>query len=406
MNERKKVELLAPAGNMEKLLTAFHFGADAVYIAGKSFGLRAFADNFDEKEMVEAIDIAHALGKKVYVTVNIYARNADFDGLKKYLVFLQNAGADAAIMSDAGVIAVSKEVAPGLPIHISTQANTLNKYAVKFWREQGAERVVLARECRFEDIAEINSFVPTCETEVFVHGAMCISYSGRCLMSDFLTGRGANRGECVQACRWEWQITEKEHEDKPLTVREDARGTYVFNSKDLNLIHRIKELIECGVASFKIEGRMKSPYYVATVVNAYRRAIDAYYARPDDYETDERIAADLFKTTHRQFTEGFTFYDGEVMQNYETSRATGDSEFLAVVKDYSDGVATVEMRSRFKEGQRVEILSPSDAFGRKVEIKNLRDVNDLPVEDAKRVQQILKFDCPYRLLPNDILRTE
>ncbi len=405
IKEKRKVELLAPAGNMEKLLTAFHFGADAVYLAGKNFGLRAFADNFTQEEILQATDVAHSADKKIYVTVNIFARNADFEELQEYLVFLQDVGVDGVIVSDAGVVDVAKKVAPRLSIHISTQANVLNKYAVEFWHKQGARRVVLARECKFEDIAEINSFVPTCETEVFIHGAMCVSYSGRCLMSDFLTGRGANRGECVQACRWEWQIEEKEHTDKQLLVKEDARGTYIFNSKDLNLIRRIKDLIECGVASFKIEGRMKSPYYVATVVNAYRRAIDAYYANPENYVTDEKLAAELFKTTHRQFTEGFTFDDGKITQNYETSRATGDSEFLAVVKDYYDGVATIEMRSRFKEGQCVEILSPADVFNKRVTIKNLRDINDIAVDDAKRVQQILKFDCPCKLESGDILRT-
>ena len=406
MNIRQtKVELLAPAGNMEKMLTAFHFGADAVYLAGKSFGLRAFADNFSHEEIQRAVEYAHILGKKVYVTVNIFANNDDFDQLKDYLLFLQSAKVDAVIMSDAGVIDFCKTVAPQLNIHLSTQANTLNKYAVDFWRKQGVQRVVLARECTYSDIAEINRFVPDCETEIFVHGAMCISYSGRCLMSNYLTGRNANRGECVQACRWSWQITEDAHPENPMQVRQDQRGTYVFNSKDLNLIRRLPQLIECGVASFKIEGRMKSPYYVATVVNAYRRAIDAYYSDKNGYCLDENLLKELCKTTHRQFTEGFAFDDGDIRQNYETSRAVGDSEFLAVVKDYSDGVATVEMRSRFLEGQKVEILSPRESFGKVVEIKNLKDQKGNKVCDAKIVQQILSFDCPYTLYPFDILRT-
>lgn len=405
MDFSKKVELLAPAGNMEKMLTAFHFGADAVYLAGKSFGLRAFADNFDDDEIVKAVEYAHSIGKKVYVTVNIFASNGDFEQLKEYLLFLQSANVDAIIASDVGVISFCREVAPNLAIHVSTQANTLNKYAVRFLHQQGAERIVLARECKFEDIAEINRFVPTCETEVFVHGAMCISYSGRCLMSNYLTGRDANRGECVQACRWSWQITEEAHRDEPMEVREDQRGTYIFNSKDLNLIHRVPQLIEGGVASFKIEGRMKSPYYVATTVNAYRRAIDAYYGGKFCQELVDFLREDLCKTTHRQFTEGFAFDDGQVRQNYLSSRAVGDSEFLAVVKEYHDGVATVEMRSRFQEGQRVEILSPTDSFAKKVEIKNMRNQKGEPVQDAKIVQQILSFDCPYQLQPFDILRT-
>lgn len=404
-NSKKKVELLAPAGNMEKMLTAFHFGADAVYLSGKSFGLRAFADNFDRQQLKQAVDYAHSYGKKVYVTVNIFASNDDFDELKDYLVYLQSIKVDAIIASDLGVISFSKNVAPNLPIHVSTQANILNKHAVKFLHEFGAERVVLARECKIEDIAKINEFVPTCETEVFVHGAMCISYSGRCLMSNYLTGRDANRGECVQSCRWSWQIKEKEKEHEPFEVREDNRGTYIFNSKDLNLLSRIPKLIESGIASFKIEGRMKSPYYVATTINAYRHAIDAYYDGKFNDELVEYLKQDLCKTTHRQFTEGFAFDDGEVRQNYESSRAVGDSEFLAVVKEYNDGVATVEMRSRFTEGQTVEILARGDAFNKKVVVKNLRDTKDQPVMDAKIVQQLLRFDCPFKLEPYDILRT-
>ncbi len=402
---KNKIELLAPAGNMEKFMTALHFGADAVYLSGKQFGLRAFADNFDNEQIKFCCEYAHKLNKKVYVTVNIFAKNDDFVYLKDYLVFLEQTGVDAAIMSDAGVIAYAKSVAPKLSIHLSTQANILNKYAVEFWNRQGVERIILARESSYSDIAEIIKAVPKCEIEMFVHGAMCISYSGRCLMSNYLTGRDSNRGECVQACRWSWTITEAEHTENPFTVKQDERGTYIFNSKDLNLIEYIKPLLECGVKSFKIEGRMKSMHYVATVINAYRRAIDKYYLNPEDFFVDEKLKNELTKTVHREFTSGFVFDDNCVKQNYVTSKAQTNGEFLAVVKEWHEGVATVEMRNRFKEGDTVEILSNNDSFNKQFIIKNLRDEFNNPIGDAKVVQQILKMDCAFPLSRYDILRS-
>ncbi len=390
---------------MEKFFTALHFGADAVYLSGKQFGLRAFADNFDNEQIKFCCDYAHKLNKKVYVTVNIFAKNDDFLFLKDYLVFLEQSGVDAAIVSDVGVIAFAQKVAPKLSLHLSTQSNTLNKHAVDFWNKQGIDRVILARECSFSDIAEICKEVPNCELEMFVHGAMCISYSGRCLLSNYLTGRDSNRGECVQACRWSWIITEAMHDENPFLVKQDERGTYIFNSKDLNLIEHIKPLIECGVKSFKIEGRMKSINYVATVVNAYRRAIDGYYIEPDNYFVDEQLKKELFKTAHREFTSGFVFDDKSVKQNYVTSKAEAEGEFIAVVKEWQEGVLTVEMRNRFKEGDTVEILSNNNSFNKQFTIKNLRDEFDAPVNDAKRVQQILKMDCSFPLSRYDILRS-
>lgn len=267
------VELLAPAGDFEKLKTALYFGADAVYLGGKDFSLRAFADNFTAEEMARAVAYAHALGKKVYVTANIFARNADFAPLGDMFAFLQEIGADAALVTDAGALALAKQRAPRLPLHLSTQANTTNKYAAKFWQEQGVSRVVLARELSLAEIAEIHAFCPGLELEAFVHGAMCISYSGRCLLSNYLDGRDSNRGACVQACRWRYEVR-PEGGKAPLPAEEDARGTYVFNSKDLNMLPYLEELAAAGVCSFKIEGRMKSRYYLATVVGAYRRALD------------------------------------------------------------------------------------------------------------------------------------
>ena len=263
------VELLAPAGDMEKLKTALHFGADAVYFAGTQMGLRAFAGNFTSQEIPQAVALCHALGKKAYVTVNVFAYNDDFDVLPDYLTFLRDAGVDAVIVSDPGVIALARKIVPDLDVHVSTQANLTNAYAVRFWADQGVKRVVLAREMSLKEIAKTHEILgDSVELEAFCHGAMCISYSGRCLLSNYLIGRDANRGACVQACRWEYVFHEKKRANLPLTMSEDERGTYVMNSKDLNMINHLKEMVDAGITSFKIEGRMKTPYYVATVVNA------------------------------------------------------------------------------------------------------------------------------------------
>ena len=269
-------ELLAPAGNIAKLKTALYFGADAVYVGGKDFSLRSFADNFTREELSEGINYAHARGKKVYVTANVFAKNADMSLLEDYFAYLQSVEADAAIISDSGVFAAARKSAPALDIHISTQANLTNKYAVKFWYEQGATRAVLARELSLKEISEIHDFIPEMELEAFVHGAMCISYSGRCLLSDYLAGRRSNSGECVQACRWKYRLRKSDSlsDSGWLDLEEDSRGSYVLNSKDLNMSEHLKELQIAGVSSFKIEGRMKSEYYLATVINAYRRCMD------------------------------------------------------------------------------------------------------------------------------------
>ena len=274
-----KPELLAPAGNFEKLKTAFYFGADAAYVGGKDFSLRSFADNFTREEMCEAVSLAHGMGKKVYVTANIFAKNADMGAMEDYFAFLQSIGVDAAIISDSGVFYAARKSAPKLDIHISTQANLTNKCAVKFWREQGATRAILARELSLKEISEIRDFVPDIELEAFVHGAMCISYSGRCLLSNYLSGRESNRGECVQACRWNYQVRKKDaiSDSGWLDMEEDGRGTYILNSKDLNMSAYLNELRAAGVTSFKIEGRMKKPEYAAGVTAIYRKYMDLYY---------------------------------------------------------------------------------------------------------------------------------
>ena len=387
-------ELLAPAGNMEKMLTAFHFGADAVYLAGQNFGLRAYAGNFTDEQIAEAVQYAHSLGKKVYVTINIFAFNSDFNALKDYLKVLENAKVDAVLVSDAGVFDFVRKNS-SLNLHISTQANTTNKYAVAFWHEMGAERVVLARELSLEDIAEIHDYVPTCQLETFIHGAMCIGYSGRCLMSNYLTARDGNRGQCVQACRWEWEINEIGNRDHKLRLTEDGRGTYIFNSKDLNMIRHIDELKKAGVESFKIEGRMKSSFYVATVVNAYRRALNG--------ENIELLEKELEKASHRTYTTGF-FLDEKQRQYYPSSRAVEQSKFIAKVLDWKDGVVTVEQRNKFVEGQTLEILSVGESLCKTFTADDIRDLEGNKVDVAKIVQQHLTFKCPHRVFAGDILR--
>lgn len=394
-----KTELLAPAGNFAKLKTALHFGADAVYLGGKQFSLRTFADNFTSEEMRSAVDYAHARDKKVYVTSNIYAKNADFAQLKDYFQCLQEMGVDGVIVSDAGVLYVAKKTAPNLSLHISTQANTTNKYAVKFWQEQGASRVVLARELSLAEIAEIHGFVPEMELEAFVHGAMCISYSGRCLLSDYLDGRSSNRGACVQSCRWKYEVralNATNGKSEWLPIEEDSKGTYIFNSKDLNMLSRIDDMQNAGVSSFKIEGRMKSGYYLATVINAYRRAMDG-----GDRELCEK---ELLAVQHRDYTKAYA--DGENAQtvNYQDSQSKGDYTYIADVVDSENGRAKVEMRNRFKVGDTLEVLSPDDNFGKTFSIEQAWDSKGESVDDCKRVQEIYTINCPYILKKGDYLR--
>lgn len=399
-----KVELLAPAGNFSKLKTAIYYGADAVYIGGKNFSLRALSDNFTDDEIADAVIYAHARNVKIYVTVNIFARNNDFEKAAAYFRFLYNAGVDAVLITDIGLIDLCKEVAPGLSIHLSTQANTLNKYSVKAWQNCGLKRVVLARELSLGEVGEIHSFVPGMELETFVHGAMCISYSGRCLLSNYLNGRDANRGECVQACRWSYELRERNKGGEYYPIEEDGRGTYILNSKDLNMINHIDELIAAGVVSLKIEGRMKSEYYLATVVNAYRRAIDEYYKIGDKYKKNTMFYDELTKTNHRAFTTAFNLGKNPDTINLQDSQSAGSKQFAAIVTDCVDDVVTVEMRNRFRRGDVLEILSPSENFNKTFTVGKMIDENGDIVEDAKMVQQKLKLEIGLNLSAGDILR--
>ena len=402
-----KIELLAPAGNLDKLNTALYFGADAVYCGGKAFSLRSFADNFTAEDFKQGVTIAHSMGKKIYVTINIFARNYDFEHLKDYLKMLEEIKVDGVILSDPGIIDFTKNHAPNLEIHISTQANTLNKYSAQFWANQGAKRIVLARELSLNEISQIREALPDdIELEAFCHGAMCISYSGRCLLSDYFTNRSSNRGACVQACRWNYSIREKDSNGDFYDIAEDERGTYILNSKDLNMISHIDDLHKAGITSFKIEGRMKSQYYVATVVNAYRRAIDEYYRIGSDYKNNPIFAQEILKTNHRSFTTAYMFADNNQTVNYLNSQSNGDRTFIASVLEYDNQTksAIIEMRNRFMVGDELEVLSPSDQLNKIIKVENLTNLDNVPVTDAKIVQEklILKTDIP--LYKGDILR--
>ena len=407
------VELLAPAGNFEKMKTAFAYGADAVYMAGKKFGLRAFAGNFENDELEEAVKYAHSLNKKVYITLNILAHEGDFDGLKEYVQFLEKIGVDAVLVSDIGMMSFIKEHAPKLNLHISTQASVLNSWAINAYAKLGATRIVLARECSVEEIKQIRKNIPKeIELECFVHGAMCISYSGRCLLSNYLTGRDSNRGACVQACRWEYFISEKSRKEDKYQIQEDEKGTYILNSKDLNMLTHIKELADAGVNSFKIEGRMKSPYYVANVVNAYRRAIDNIDNLTD--ELVDELNAELVKTSHRKYTTGFYYnpqnegakqYDENSRECLESSYPVQTHEFMAWVLGEHDGEKVlIEQRNRFAVGDELEVLSSSETFNKKFIVEKMVNEKGEVVMDAKNVQEKLYLYTNIPLKPFDILR--
>lgn len=401
-----KLELLAPAGNFSKLKTAVYYGADAVYIGGKSFSLRAFSDNFTDEEIVEAVKFAHGKNVKIYVTVNIFTKNSDFEKAAEYFRFLERAKVDAVLITDVGLISLCKKVAPELKIHLSTQANTLNKYAVKFWGELGLERVVLARELSLSEIKEISEFNPETQLEAFVHGAMCISYSGRCLLSNYFNGRDANRGECVQACRWQYELREKSKNGEFFPIEEDERGSYILNSKDLNMIEHIDEMAEAGVCSLKIEGRMKSEYYLATVINAYRRAIDEYYKIGGKYKKNKMFYDELLKTNHRVFTTAYMLGENKETVNYSDSQSAGEKQFIATVLEGTndEGYFIAEMRNRFKKGDKLELLTPNDNFNSVILPVKITDEEGNDIEDAKIVQQKLRIYSDIKVSAGDILR--
>ena len=393
------MELLAPAGNFEKLVAAVHFGADAVYFAGKKMGLRAFAGNFDEEEIFEAMNYLKQHGKKGYVTLNIVANDSDFEDIDQYLKLLVDAGVDGVIVSDLGLIAYIRKNFPALNVHVSTQANVNNSQTASVYADMGATRIVLAREMNIDQIKAMHEKLgDRVELESFVHGAMCISYSGRCLLSNYLTGRESNRGACVQACRWKYFIREESRDDE-YEIQEDDRGTYILNSKDMCLIDHLDKLKDAGISSLKIEGRMKSEYYVASVVNAYRRALDGF--------ADQKVLNDeLEKTSHRRYTTGF-YFGAKDKEYLEDSMPVQTYEFIAkVVEDACDGKVKVEMRNRFKVGDELEVLSADDNFLKKIKVEKIIDSSGEEIEDAKRVQEIVEINCNLDLKKGDILRVE
>ena len=389
------MELLAPAGNFEKLLTCVHFGADAVYFAGKMYGLRAYAGNFDDDEIIKAMQYLHKHGKKGYITLNIVANDSDFEHLDDYLSLLIKAKVDGVIVSDVGIIYYIRKNFPSLNIHVSTQANINNSYSAKFFEDLGVTRLVLAREMNLENIKNLHKNT-NLEIEAFVHGAMCISYSGRCLLSNYMTGRDSNRGACVQACRWNYVIREENKSDE-YPIEEDERGTYILNSKDLCMIDYLDELRDAGICSLKIEGRMKSDYYVASVVNAYRRALDKSLEQ-------DKLRDELEKTSHRRYTTGF-YFNSDDKEYIESSMPIQTAQFIAkVVEDESDGFVKVEMRNRFMVGDTLEVLSPDDNFLKTIKIEKILDSSGLEIQDAKRVQEVVAINSPYHLKKGDILR--
>lgn len=404
-----KTELLIPASSLEVLKTAVLFGADAVYIGGEVFGLRAKAKNFSMEEMAEGIRFAHSYGKKVYVTANILAHNRDLEGVREYFSELKKIKPDALIISDPGIFVIAKEILPEIEIHISTQANNTNYGTFLFWYALGAKRVVTARELSLEEIKEIRTHIPAdMEIESFVHGAMCISYSGRCLLSSFLAGRDANQGACTHPCRWKYAVVEESRPGEYMPVYENERGTYIFNSKDLCMIEHIPELMEAGIDSFKIEGRMKTALYVATVARTYRMAINDYLESPESYR--KRIPyykEEIAKCTYRKYTTGFFFGKPDAKtQIYDSNTYIRGYTYLGIVGEESErlpGYYRIEQRNKFSLGEAVEIMKPD---GRNIEVivTDIRDEEGNPQQSAPHPKQVLYVRLGEDASLYDILR--
>lgn len=402
-----KIELLAPAGDLEKLKIAVEYGADAVYFGGEMFSLRAGAGNLTIPEIEEGVEYAHSKGAKCHMAMNIFAHNEDIEPLRRYLESIRHIPIDAFIVSDPGVITVLKDVIPDAELHISTQANMTNYVTANFWYNMGVKRLVLARELTLGEIREIRQRIPEdLDLESFVHGAMCISYSGRCLLSNYMIDRDANRGMCAHPCRWKYKLVEEKRPGEYYPVEEDNRGTYIMNSKDLCMLEHLPDLIDAGVSSFKIEGRMKSVFYVATVVSAYRKAIDSYMADPENYSFDYSWYNEMLKASHREFTTGF-YYDKPTNedQNYQTSAYTREYSFTGKVLSYDtdSSIAVVEQRNKMNLGDTIEVFGPDiDYFEQKLTV--LLDEDDNPIESAPHPQQILHIKMNKPVKPNYILR--
>ena len=403
----RKTELLIPAGSLDTLKTAVIYGADAVYLGGEAFGLRAKAKNFTLEEIREGIDFAHSHGVKVYITANILAHNGDLPGVEAYFSELRELKPDALIISDPGVFAIARRVCPEIDIHISTQANNTNYGTYRFWWELGARRVVSARELSLAEIREIRDRIPEeMEIESFIHGAMCISYSGRCLLSNFLTGRDANQGACTHPCRWKYSLVEETRPGEYFPVMENDRGTFIFNSKDLCMIEHIPEMVEAGIDSFKIEGRMKTALYVATVTRAYRLAIDAFRRDPEEYRANLAwYREEIGKCTNREFTTGFYFgKPGPDSQIYENSTYITNSVYLGRVDAVDgEGRCCLEQKNKFSVGEELELMKP-DGRNIPVTVRGIWDMEGNPQESCPHARQIIDVDLGMAAEPFDILR--
>ena len=431
----KKPELLAPAGNLEKLKTAITFGADAVYLGGSKLNLRAFADNFTTEQLKEGLEFAHSRGRKVYVTLNIIPHDTDLVGIEDYVRELYELGVDAVLVADPGILTIVKNTVPDLEIHLSTQANCLNYEAAKFWHKAGVARVVTAREMSFEELKELREELPdTCEIEAFVHGAMCMGFSGKCMLSNYLVGRDSNRGACAQPCRYKYHLVEEdengefkevvknikidscgsntcspEDSGKIKFVKDESEmveendGVYLMNSKDLCMIEHIPELIESGIDSLKIEGRMKSVYYVASVVKAYRQAIDTYFEDPENYEFNPKWMDYLVKPSHRPFTTGFYFGE-EVKQTYGSSTYIRNYDIVGIVRDYDKEtkIATIEQKNKVVNGSEVEVLEVT-GDNIIVKLEDMKNSKGEPIESANVAKMVYTARCESVLNKDDIL---
>lgn len=402
-----KPELLAPGGSLEKLKTAIEYGADAVYVGGEAFSLRTAAENFSIEELKEGIEFAHERGKKVYLTANIIPHNDDIKKFENFITEMSPLGFDAVLIADPGMLDIVKELAPEMQIHISTQANNVNYRSAVFWHRQGAKRVVLAREMSFAEIAEIRKNIPSdLELEAFVHGAMCISYSGRCLLSNYLTSRDANQGSCSHPCRWKYSLVEEKRPGQYMDVFENDRGTFIFNSKDLCMIEHIPELVKSGISSLKIEGRVKTAYYVATVVGAYRREIDRYFADPENYKFNPEELDELCKVSHRPYTTGFYYHKPDSQtQVYTSSSYIREYNLVGIVLDYDEktGIATITQRNRFFKGDEVEIMHPMQPYFRQV-IGDMVNEDGESIDVANHAEMIVKFKTDRPVTKGDMLR--
>lgn len=404
-----KPELLAPAGNMEKLKIALHYGADAVYLGGHSFGLRNMADNFTLEEMGEALDLCHRQGVKAYLTINSYPRNEMMSALEEYLKSVAPLPFDAYIVADPGVIELLRGISPDRELHLSTQANTINLQSARFWQRQGFSRINMAREMSLENIRETVAAVPGMEFEAFVHGALCISYSGRCLISSMLTGRDANQGECTHPCRWNYHLVEESRPGEYFPVLEDENGTFIFNSRDLCLLEHIPALVECGVASLKIEGRMKGINYVASVLRVYRQALDEYLADPAGWRCRQEWLGELAKLSHRGYTTGFLFGEPRsVGQEYESAYIRSH-EFVGLVEERrEDGASVIAVRNRIRIGDELEFVGPGMRSDR-LTVERLRLLDqqgcESEVESVNPNQRIL-MELPFAAEAGDLIRRE